>query len=308
MKIILLSGGSRKSGSIAISPWWVGGFSVLLLASVFWFSYNLGVGNAEATFQAQATVAPEEGFVLLLDEQRQEWMATKKQTREHLDALALKLGEMQSRLLRLDALGERLTKLGELDPEEFNFKELPPRGGVDLRSSQSMELEEMVKEMDILARTIEDRELKLNVLEDLIMTRELAREIRPSGYPVKKGWISSRYGYRKDPFSGKKMFHRGVDISSKRGSDIVAVASGIVSYSGKKIGFGHTIEIIHGDGFVTRYAHNQENLVKVGDAVSKGQVIAKVGSSGRSTGPHLHFEVSQRGKSLNPQKYLKSVN
>jgi murein DD-endopeptidase MepM/ murein hydrolase activator NlpD len=104
------------------------------------------------------------------------------------------------------------------------------------------------------------------------------------------------------------MFHRGVDISSKRGSDIIAVASGIVSFSGKKSGFGHTIELIHGDGFVTRYAHNQENLVKVGDAVSKGQVIAKVGSSGRSTGPHLHFEVSQHGKTLNPKKYLRSVN
>jgi murein DD-endopeptidase MepM/ murein hydrolase activator NlpD len=308
MKIILLSGRSHKSGSIAVSPWWVGVFSVLLLTGVFWFSYNLGMQNSEAELRAQATVTPEEGFVLLLDEQRQEWLASKRQTREHLDALALKLGEMQSRLLRLDALGERLTKLGKLDPEEFNFKELPPRGGVDLRSSQSMELEEMVKEMDILARTIEDRELKLDVLEDLIMTRELAREIRPSGYPVKKGWISSRYGYRKDPFTGKKMFHRGVDISSKRGSDIVAVASGIVSFSGKKSGFGYTIELIHGDGFVTRYAHNQENLVKVGDAVSKGEVIAKVGSSGRSTGPHLHFEVSQHGKTLNPKKYLRSVN
>jgi murein DD-endopeptidase MepM/ murein hydrolase activator NlpD len=298
----------RKSGSIAVSPWWVGTLSVLLLVAVYSFGYNWGKENAEATLQAQVNTAPEEGFALLLDEQRQEWLVTKRQTREHLDALALKLGEMQSRLLRLDALGERLTKLGELDPEEFNFKELPPRGGVDLRSSQSMELEEMVKEMDTLARTIEDRELKLNVLEDLIMTRELAREIRPSGYPVKKGWISSRYGYRKDPFSGKKMFHRGVDISSKRGAEIVAVASGIVSYSGFKSGFGNTIELIHGDGFVTRYAHNQENLVKVGEAVSKGQIIGKVGSSGRSTGPHLHFEVSQRGKSLNPKKYLKSVN
>jgi murein DD-endopeptidase MepM/ murein hydrolase activator NlpD len=308
MKILLLSGRSHKSGSIAVSPWWIGGFSVLLLTGVFWFSYNLGAENAEAALHAQTNLASEEGFALLLDEQRQEWLASKQQTQEHLDALALKLGEMQSRLLRLDALGERLTTLGKLDPEEFNFRELPPRGGVNLRPSQSMELEEMVREMEILARTIEDRELKLNVLEDLIMTRELARETRPSGYPVKKGWISSRYGYRKDPFSGRKMFHRGVDISSKRGSEIVAVASGIVSFSGKKSGFGYTIEIIHGDGFVTRYAHNQENLVQVGDAVSKGQVIATVGSSGRSTGPHLHFEVSQRGKSLNPQKYLRSVN
>lgn len=308
MKILVISSRSQKAGTTTISPWWLGAITFLLLVGAFWFSYSLGVKNAEATFHAQSNVAPEEGFALLLDEQRQEWMASKRQTREHLDALALKLGEMQSRLLRLDALGERLTKLGKLDPEEFNFKELPPRGGVDLLSSKSMELEEMVKEMDTLARTIEDRELKLNVLEDLIMNRELAREIRPSGYPVKKGWVSSRYGYRKDPFTGKKTFHRGVDISSKRGSGVVAVASGIVSFSGKKAGFGNTIEIIHGDGFVTRYAHNQENLVKVGDAVSKGQVIGKVGSSGRSTGPHLHFEVSQRGKSLNPKKYLRSVN
>ncbi len=308
MKILLLSGRLHKTGSTAISLWWVAGFAVLVLAGAGWLSYNMGIAHAEKKLYAQEGMAPEEGFALLLDEQRQEWLATRRQTQEHLDALALKLGEMQSRLLRLDALGERLTKLGKLDPEEFNFREVPPRGGVDLRSSQSMELEEMVKEMHTLARTIEDRELKLNVLEDLIMTRELEKETRPSGYPVKKGWISSNYGYRKDPFTGRKVFHRGVDISSKRGSDVVAVASGIVSFAGKKSGFGNTIELIHGDGFITRYAHNQDILVKVGDSIAKGQVIAKVGSSGRSTGPHLHFEVSQYGRSLNPQKYLRSVN
>ena len=316
MKILLLTGKSHKTGSVMVSLWQVGLLAVVLMAGIGagagWLGYQTGAGEAQTALNLKDRqgVSQEEGFAMLMDKQRREALEAKQQTRKHLDALALKLGEMQSRLLRLDALGERLTKLGKLDPDEFDFSELPPRGGVDITTSsiQSLSPEDVTREMEQIARTIEDRELKLTVIEDLIMNRELQKEIRPSGYPVRGGWISSRFGYRKHPFTGRRTFHRGVDIPAKRGTKIIAAASGIVSYSGKRAGYGYTVEIRHGNGYVTRYAHNQKNLVKVGDAVSKGQPIATVGSSGRSTGPHLHFEVVLNGATVNPEKYIRRVN
>jgi murein DD-endopeptidase MepM/ murein hydrolase activator NlpD len=309
MKILLLSGKSYKIDSVAISPWLLGGLMLLLLAGASWIGYRAGHEEARVAYGINGGADPDSGFALLLNAQRREWRDAKQESRDNMDALALRMGEMQSRLLRLDALGERLAKLGKLDEEEFSFDELPPRGGLGgYEYDQSMDREEMEREMDIIARTIEDRELKLSLIEEFIMNRELRKETRPSGYPVKRGWISSRYGYRRDPLTGRKSFHSGVDIPGRRGTDIVAVASGIVSFSGKRGGFGNTVEIRHSNGFVTRYAHNRANLVQVGDEISKGQVVALLGSSGRSTGPHLHFEVIHNGKTVNPANYLYSTN
>ncbi len=309
MKILLLSGQSHKTGIFSISPWLLVGLLLLLLVGTSWLGYRLGHEEAQLAYGVNGGAEPDSGFAMLLSSQRQEWSESRQESRDNMDALALQMGEMQSRLLRLDALGERLTKLGKLDKEEFNFEELPPRGGLSgYEYEQSMDREEMAREIDILSRTIEDREMKLSLIEDFIMNRKLQRETHPSGYPVKKGWVSSRYGYRKDPINGRKSFHRGVDIPGKRGADIVAVASGIVGFSGTRGGFGNTLEIRHSDGFVTRYAHNQANLAQVGDVVGKGQVIAFVGSSGRSTGPHLHFEVIHNGKTVNPAAYLYSTD
>jgi hypothetical protein len=152
---------------------------------------------------------------------------------------------------------------------------------------------------------IEDRSRQLDVLEALMMNRRLSSEVRPEGRPVSSGWMSSVYGYRTDPFSGRRDFHPGVDFAGKAGSDVLAVASGVVTWSGKRYNYGHMIEIDHGNGLVTRYGHNQENLVEVGEKVKKGQVIAKMGSSGRSTGPHVHLEVLQDGRKVNPLKYVR---
>jgi murein DD-endopeptidase MepM/ murein hydrolase activator NlpD len=304
MKILLLSG-SYKADTFAISPWLLGGLLVLLLAGTSWLGYRMGHDEARVTYGVNGGAEPDSGFALLLNSQRREWQEAKQESRDNMDALALRMGEMHSRLLRLDALGERLAKLGKLDEEEFSFDELPPRGGLGSYDyDRSMDREEMEREMDVLSRTIEDRELKLSLIEEFIMNRELRKETRPSGYPVKRGWVSSRYGYRRDPFTGRKSFHRGVDIPGKPGADIVAVASGIVTFSGSRGGFGNTLEIRHSNGFVTRYAHNKVNIAQVGDEVSKGQVIALVGSSGRSTGSHLHFEVIHNGKTVNPANYL----
>ncbi len=156
----------------------------------------------------------------------------------------------------------------------------------------------------MLANQIEDREQQLATLDALMAKRKIQREIFIAGRPIKKGWMSSRYGRRTDPFNGRIAWHAGVDFAGKMGSDIVSVAAGVVTWSSKRSGYGQMVEVNHGGGFSTRYAHNSENLVKVGDIVQKGQVIALMGSSGRSTGPHVHFEVYKHGRAVDPASYI----
>jgi murein DD-endopeptidase MepM/ murein hydrolase activator NlpD len=160
--------------------------------------------------------------------------------------------------------------------------------------------------MQRIANLLADREDKLTALELVLMNRGLMAEVTPSGRPVKKGWMSSGFGKRTDPFKGKKTYHRGVDFAGKRGSDVVAVASGVVVRSKKAAGYGNFVEIRHADGYSTLYAHNKENLVKSGDMVNKGQTIALLGSTGRSSGPHVHFEVHRNGKIVNPLRFVRS--
>jgi murein DD-endopeptidase MepM/ murein hydrolase activator NlpD len=201
-----------------------------------------------------------------------------------------------------------LAEIGKLDKGEFNFSEAPPRGGLDASGSaaESTELTDLLSDLSSLSRTIDDREHQLNLLEDMLMNRKLRRDIYPSGRPVTSGWISSRYGYRKDPFNGRRAFHQGVDVAGKKGSDVIAVAAGVVTWSADRYGYGRLVEINHGGGYVTRYGHNGKLLVEKGDTVAKGDVIAHMGSTGRSTGPHVHFEVLRNGKPVNPSKYLRA--
>jgi murein DD-endopeptidase MepM/ murein hydrolase activator NlpD len=158
--------------------------------------------------------------------------------------------------------------------------------------------------LDELGAGLNDREQKLSVLESLLMSRSLDERVMPSGRPVEDGWLSSKYGKRNDPFTGKQEFHKGLDFAGKKGSEVVVVGDGVVTWSGKRSGYGNMIEVSHGNGYVTRYGHNQKNLVNVGDTVRKGQQIALMGSTGRSTGPHVHFEVMHDGKTVNPVKYI----
>ena len=157
--------------------------------------------------------------------------------------------------------------------------------------------------LDDLGTEMEDREQKLSVLETLLMSRSLRERVMPSGRPIEEGWLSSKYGKRNDPFTGKQDFHKGLDFAGKKGSAVMAVGDGVVTWSGKRTGYGNLVEISHGNGYVTRYGHNQSHLVEMGETVKKGQQIALMGSSGRSTGPHVHFEVLRDGKTVNPAKY-----
>lgn len=220
-------------------------------------------------------------------------------------ALTMRMAELQARLVRIDALGERLTGMAKLDNGEFDFTQPPAMGGpeVDLLED-TFAPPDFSTAVDELADQIENRQQQLETLEALLVNRQLERDVFIAGRPIKKGWMSSRYGRRTDPFTGKIAWHAGVDFAGKEGSEIVAVAAGVVTWSGDRHGYGSLVEINHGNGFKTRYAHCKENLVKVGDVVKKGQIVALMGSSGRSTGPHVHFEVYKNGRSVDPASYI----
>jgi len=241
-----------------------------------------------------------------IEQQRAEIVESRKDLQDRLDAMARRVGQMSAEVIRLEALGRRLTEMAGLDKGEFDFDEPPAQGGPEMVIEGAIatgpELNRMLDELSLL---IENRERQLGVLETLISSRNLSDQILPAGRPVTHGWISSYFGTRPDPFSGRNAFHRGIDFAGQKGAEVVAVAAGVVTWSRERYGFGRMVEINHGNGYVTRYAHNHENLVQVGETVQKGQKVARMGSSGRSTGPHLHFEVLKDGRPVNPMTFVK---
>jgi len=241
----------------------------------------------------------------VLDRQQSEIRAIDTQSRQKLDALTLSMGDMQARLYRLDALGERLTKVAKLKNGEFDFQSNPSVGGPIADSdAESFSLHQFENELKNLSQTVADRERQLAILEQLFDQKQFANAAFIAGRPIKWGWMSSPYGYRSDPFTGKRAWHGGVDFAGKDGSDIIAVAAGVVTWSGERYGYGNLVEINHGDGYSTRYAHCKDLLVEVGAVVEKGQVVARMGSTGRSTGPHVHYEVLKNGRSEDPKKFI----
>jgi murein DD-endopeptidase MepM/ murein hydrolase activator NlpD len=196
--------------------------------------------------------------------------------------------------------------MAHLDKGEFNFDSAPAVGGPEgLVEGAVVASPDLTSMLDDLSHQIKDRERQLTVLESMISTRNLSRQIVPNGRPVTQGWISSYFGQRTDPFNGRTAYHRGVDFAGPAGAQVMSVASGVVTYSKERFGYGKTVEINHGNGYVTRYAHNQRVLVGVGDTVQKGQAIALIGSTGRSTGPHLHFEVLKQGRAVDPMSFVR---
>ena len=241
----------------------------------------------------------------VLQQQQKEIIRARKSAQDNLDVLTMRLGRLQAQMLRLDILGERLVRNSILDEDEFDFNIPPPIGGPHIMTSLStMAVPDFLGMLDELDVTAKDRKTKLMALEQIIMNRGLHERIIPSGLAVENGLLSSKYGKRIDPFTGKQEHHKGIDISSKEGSSILAVADGVVTWSGDRTGYGKLVEINHGNGYVTRYGHNKQNLVKAGDTIRKGEAIALMGSTGRSTGPHVHIEVMHDGKQVNPNKYL----
>jgi murein DD-endopeptidase MepM/ murein hydrolase activator NlpD len=224
---------------------------------------------------------------------------------EQVGALATRVGQMQAQLLRLDALGRHLTEVAKLKRGEFDFDSPPAVGGPSTGAGESPSVPALDAMIDTLGVQIDDRRRQLTALQNLILTRELARQIVPGGRPVESGYISSLYGSRTDPFEGHQAFHQGIDFAGAAGSRVLAVADGIVSHAGPDGGYGRLIEITHGNGYLTRYAHNAKLLVQPGQTVKRGDAIALMGSTGRSTGTHLHFEVLRDGRPVNPLSFVR---
>lgn len=225
--------------------------------------------------------------------------------RSNINALAVRMAELQAASTRIDALGERLAKMGQLTLDEFDFTQIAPVGGpanpLDVAAASEMDLHASILQ---LGEKLRRQASQLDALQFLMVNRQVEDDLTPSGWPVRKGWISSGYGERTDPFTGERARHDGLDFVAARGSDVLSVANGVVVFAGTRNGYGNTIEIDHGNGYRTRYAHNESMLVEPGTQVSAGQLIAKLGSTGRTSTPHVHFEVLQNGIALNPARFV----
>ena len=243
-----------------------------------------------------------------IEVQRDSIAAIRQGNEDTLDALAIRIAQMNARMIRLDAVGRRLTEMADIDAEEFNFDSDPALGGPEepMAAGSNVAVPEVLDAMTVLGYQLDNREAQLDVLESVLMNQNLKDRVYPQGRPVKSGWLSSYFGKRTDPFTGKAANHTGIDFAGKHGDEIVAVAEGVVTWSGDRYGYGIMVEINHGGGYATRYAHNSENLVSVGDEVKKGQVVALMGKTGRATGPNLHFEVLRNGSRVNPVNFIRN--
>src|ERR1700720_1580988 len=270
----------------------IGGFTLVVLGAAFALGMQWGLGS-----HARLALGDTVRFGTLLADQKVQIAELKQQLQLRVDAMAMRLGEVNAHVIRLDALGRRLTEMADIDSREFNFDRDPPSGGPEGDgegvSAQIPDLTLMLRQLE---QRVDLRESQLSALESVILARELKEQIHPEGRPVASGFISSYFGERSDPFDGREAFHKGVDFAGAAGSRIVAVAAGVVTWAGERSGFGKLIEINHGDGYVTRYAHNEKTLVSVGETVQRGEPVALMGSTGRSTGPHVHFEVLHNGR------------
>ena len=242
-----------------------------------------------------------------LDGQRRLLEEIRTKAEKSLDALSGKLSLLQGHVMRLDALGTRLADMAKIEDMDFSVDNPLGLGGPQrTQGLQSIDVEDFIDSLQQLELMLQDRSEKLTAMESMLINRSLQEMTQPDGSPAAKGWISSTFGYRNDPFTGKREFHEGLDFSGKPGTPITAVAAGIVTWSGPLYGYGNLIEISHVGGYVTRYGHNEINLVTVGEKIDKGEVIAVMGNSGRSTGTHVHFEVLRNGKQVNPKEYIVS--
>lgn len=304
MKLIILDRGARAARCLSVSmrhAWFAGVGVVSILASAIssgYFMADSRAGMSPDVLSLHASVQAQQ------DELRQLQLAAD----EELNALALRMGQLNAHVIRLNALGGRLTSMAGLDDGEFDFSSMPALGGpVELSVNDSElagRMPNLLADMATMNVTLDGQRQQLATLEGQLLNRKLHERVLPNGRPVRSGWISSFYGKRSDPMSGRTAWHKGIDFAGRRGSEIVAVSDGVVSFAGSNRGYGNMVEIKHGNGFVTRYAHNQDNLVAVGDKVTQGQPIALMGSTGRSTGPHVHFEVHRNGLQVDPAKYI----
>jgi len=306
LNIILVSGATARVRSLTLD-WWHWTLGSLGLVAVF-IAFT-GVFNF-VTLRYAASIQHPWLQAIVLADQRQEAQRTQELVHGHLNAMALRLGELQARMMQLDGLGERLAKVAGLQPQQFpslSTGQAPGRGGAESSlPSRTLTVAEFSDLVAKLGRQVEERTDQLGVLEALLVADSANRKFMPTLSPIIDGWFSSNFGYRIDPFTGLQSFHEGIDFPADSGTPVVAAASGKVIESGYQPQYGKIVVIDHGNGLVSRYAHASEVYVNEGDLVVRGQRVASVGSTGRSTGPHLHFEVRLNGVPQNPALFLHS--
>jgi murein DD-endopeptidase MepM/ murein hydrolase activator NlpD len=304
VQIILISDRLAKARSVNLSLVHLAGMAVLSLAllcgstaAVYWFTLR---------YAAEFRIPVLQRLVLAAQEAEAERGRTFLQ--QNLNAMAVKLGEMQAQLTRLDALGERLSSLAGLRAQEFRFSEAPGLGGAapTLMPPQNLSLAEFGEKLAVVSRHVENRNDMLGVFEAQLFEAAVKKKLLPNIMPVEAPYQASSFGRRIDPFTGQWAMHEGIDFLADQGSPVVAAAGGVVQFAGLHPQYGMLIDIDHGDDLVTRYAHLSKLFVKEGDVVVRGRRVALSGSTGRSTGPHLHFEVRFRGAAQNPAKFLVS--
>ncbi len=319
MNIILIRKTSGATLDINISRSFIIVFSLIML-SIPVLSYYLGSISADKPTTLADLNKPEFidpvrnklnriiGSIYKdeLQQQQEELDALKQHNQENINALTNTLAKLQAHIIRLDTLGNRLTDVAKLDKKAFNFDFEPAIGGPVEPGEvlQDIRYQEFVKRLDKVSRDIDSRSKQLAILEKILISEHFQKATTPTGKPAPDGRISSYFGMRKDPFTGAKRMHKGMDVAARLGAPVVATADGIVTKVEKKPGYGKMLEIDHGYGISTRYGHNNTVKVKVGDIVKQGQVIATMGSTGRSTGPHVHYEVLRNGKQINPRTYV----
>jgi len=278
--------------------------AVLLVLGILGSAFSVGVGLG-ARHGRSSSIDQLGTWSADLLRQEAQIEDVKRVLQEKVNALAMRVGQMNANVIRVNALGKRLTRMANLNDGEFDFGNPPALGGSEAGADgQPAQIPNLTAMVDDLQTQLSSREQQLGVLENLILTRELNKQVYPEGRPVQDGWISSYFGRRADPFTGYSAVHKGLDFAGPEGTKVTSVAAGLVTYAGERSGYGEMVEINHGNGLATRYCHNEKILVKQGDMVRKGQEVALMGSTGRSTGPHLHFEVLRNGTQVDPLRFI----
>ena len=236
-----------------------------------------------------------------LNQQQSELKTAREDSQREINALAARVGELQAQANRLNALGERLTHDGKLNDGEFNFDKVPGMGGAE--SVSDVKPADLLGDLDALQVKFDQSGRQLSVLEAMLFNQHIEMNSTPTNAPG-NGYVTSGFGTRSDPFNGGRAHHMGIDFDANMGDPVHAAAGGVVTFSGVKSGYGNVVEVDHGNGYSTLYGHNSQLLVRVGDLVRVGQTVAKAGSTGRSTGPHIHFEVHVNGVPVNPAPFM----
>ena len=303
MDLIVISSERTKTWRLSASVLWLSGMAMVCL--LLTIGFGLGQISAAPAVSNAVPAGLAQELKKEVATQRAALAAARLEAEAQTRTTAQRMAQLHAQLVRLDAAGERMITLANLDPKEFSFSAPIAIGGPEADAvAEALPADPLLEQILAFENQLSDRERQLRVLEDLLLASKLQQDVAPSGWPVIGGYISSVFGYRADPFTGRHTLHKGIDFAGPYGSPVYSVASGVVQFSGEQSGYGKLVEINHGNGYVTRYGHSSALLVKEGDAVRKNQVIAKLGSSGRSTGPHVHFEVLVNGRTVDPAQFV----